>query len=107
MIGNRLRASHVSHDTVGTKRAFHKTGFYDVAAVFGFTIDLRSLVMLRLIPALLLVSLTGMAFGQGHPGGSWSLGGFGSVLYPGMGHAPTATPRSANSGAEEVTRAAF
>ncbi len=48
--------------------------------------------MLRLIPALLLASLTGMAFGQGHPGGSWSLGGFGSVLYPGMGHAPTATP---------------
>jgi hypothetical protein len=45
-----------------------------------------------LIPALLLVSLAGLAFGQGQPGGSWSLGGFGSVLYPGMGHAPTATP---------------
>jgi hypothetical protein len=48
--------------------------------------------MRRLVPALLFVSLTGLAFGQGHPGGSWSLGGFGSVLYPGMGHAPTATP---------------
>jgi len=48
--------------------------------------------MRRLIPALMFVSLAGLAFGQGHPGGSWSLGGFGSVLYPGMGHAPTATP---------------
>ena len=48
--------------------------------------------MRRLIPALLFVSLAGLAFGQGHPGGSWSLGGFGSVVYPGMGHAPTATP---------------
>jgi len=53
--------------------------------------------MRRLVPALLFVSVSlvgtgGLAFGQGHPGGSWSLGGFGSVLYPGMGHAPTATP---------------
>ena len=48
--------------------------------------------MRRLIPALLILSLAGLAFGQGHPGGSWSLGGFGSVVYPGMGHAPTATP---------------
>jgi len=54
--------------------------------------------MRRLVPALLfviisLVTTRGVAFGQGHQGGgSWSLGGFGSVLYPGMGHAPTATP---------------
>ena len=48
--------------------------------------------MRRLIPALLFVGLSGVAFGQGHPGGNWSLGGFGSILYPGMGHAPTATP---------------
>ena len=53
--------------------------------------------MRRLIPALLSVSLSfvsmgGVAFGQGHPGGTWSLGGFGSILYPGTGHAPTATP---------------
>ncbi|MBV9770009.1 MAG: hypothetical protein JOZ32_10590 [Bryobacterales bacterium] len=41
---------------------------------------------------LIFVGLAGAAFGQGHPSGSWSLGGFGSVLYPGMGHAPTATP---------------
>jgi hypothetical protein len=45
-----------------------------------------------LTPALLLISLTGIAFGQGHTGGTWSLGGFGSVLYPGTGHAPGATP---------------
>jgi hypothetical protein len=48
--------------------------------------------MRRLTPVLLFVSLTGIAFGQGHQGGSWSLGGFGSVLHPGMGHSPTATP---------------
>jgi hypothetical protein len=42
--------------------------------------------------AVVFVSLAGLAFGQGHPGGSWSLGGFGSVLHPGMGHSPTATP---------------
>jgi hypothetical protein len=49
--------------------------------------------MRRLIPALLFVSLTGAAFGQGHPNnGVWSLGGFGSILYPATGHAPTATP---------------
>jgi hypothetical protein len=48
--------------------------------------------MRRLIPVFLFVSLTGLAFGQGHSGGSWSLGGFGSVVHPGMGHSPTATP---------------
>jgi hypothetical protein len=42
-------------------------------------------------PALMFAGLTGLAFAQG-PGGVWSLGGFGSVLYPAMGHAPTATP---------------
>ncbi len=45
-----------------------------------------------LIPAVLLLSVTGVVFGQSHQGQSWSLGGFGSVLYPGTGHAPTATP---------------
>jgi hypothetical protein len=54
--------------------------------------------MSRLVPALLLGSLclagiTGLAFGQqGHSSGTWSLGGFGSVLYPGTGHAPGVTP---------------
>jgi len=53
--------------------------------------------MRRLIPALFfasisLVSTGGLAFGQGHSSGTWSLGGFGSILYPGTGHAPTATP---------------
>jgi hypothetical protein len=47
--------------------------------------------MRRLVPALLFVSLTGLAFGQGHPGGSWSLNGLGPVVYPVMGHTPTAT----------------
>ena len=88
----RLRQPRLVNETAGTKGCFLKTGFYNVAAVFGVTIILRSSAMRRLIPALLLVSLAGLAFGQGQPGGSWSLGGFGSVLYPGMGHAPTATP---------------
>jgi hypothetical protein len=48
-------------------------------------------VILALGPVL-FVSLTGLAFGQGHSSGSWSLGGFGNVVYPGMGHAPGATP---------------
>jgi hypothetical protein len=58
-----------------------------------FTEELR---MRCLAPAVLFLSLTGsltsVAFGQSHQGQSWSLGGFGSVLYPGTGHAPTATP---------------
>jgi hypothetical protein len=45
-----------------------------------------------LIPVVLFLSLAGVVFGQSHQGQSWSLGGFGSILYPGMGHAPTATP---------------
>jgi hypothetical protein len=45
-----------------------------------------------LIPAVLSLSLAGVAFGQGHSNQVWSLGGFGSVVYPAMGHAPTATP---------------
>ncbi len=54
--------------------------------------------MRRLIPTLSLATFclagaTGLAFGQqGHSSGTWSLGGFGSILYPGTGHAPTATP---------------
>jgi len=44
-------------------------------------------------PVMLCVSLAGLAFGQqGHSSGVWSLGGFGSVLYPATGHAPGATP---------------
>ena len=48
--------------------------------------------MRSLIPAILSLSLAGVAFGQGHSNQVWSLGGFGSVVYPAMGHAPTATP---------------
>jgi hypothetical protein len=52
--------------------------------------------MRRLVPALIfgvsLLSAAGLAFAQNHSNQSWSLGGFGNVVYPGMGHAPTATP---------------
>jgi hypothetical protein len=44
------------------------------------------------MPAVLFLSIAGVSFGQNHGGGSWSLGGFGSVVHPGMGHSPTATP---------------
>src|ERR1700677_4161058 len=59
--------------------------------ILGSTLEVRSSAMRRLVPALLFVSLTGLAFGQGHPGGSWSLNGLGPVVYPVMGHTPTAT----------------
>jgi len=47
--------------------------------------------MRYLIVGMLFLSLCGatLAQAQGQP---WSLGGFGSILYPGTGHAPTATP---------------
>jgi len=48
--------------------------------------------MRGVVSVLSFLSLAGLAFGQGYRGGSWSLGGFGSVVYPGLGHAPTATP---------------
>lgn len=48
--------------------------------------------MHRLVPVLLFVGLAGFAFGQGSRSGYWSLGGFGSIVYPALGHAPTATP---------------
>lgn len=48
--------------------------------------------MRSLLAVLLCASFAGLAFGQGRANGSWSLGGFGNVVYPGMGHAPTATP---------------
>ena len=51
-----------------------------------------------LIPVVLILGLAGVAFGQGR-NQSWSLGGFGSVVYPGMGHAPTATPPLGQFGA--------
>ncbi len=54
--------------------------------------------MRYLKPALLFISLTGLAFAQG-PGQSWSLGGFGNVVHPGMGHSPTATPPVGQFGA--------
>jgi hypothetical protein len=41
-------------------------------------------------PVLLMFGLCGLAFPQNHSGGVWSLGGFGSIVYPAMGHAPGA-----------------
>jgi len=64
--------------------------------------------MRRLIPALglvlLLASLSGLAFGQGHSNVPWSLGGFGNVVYPAMGHAPTATPPIGQFGSRGFSR---
>jgi hypothetical protein len=60
----------------------------------------EELRMRCLVPAVLLLSFTGLVFsqsnlgqsnqGQSHQGQHWSLGGFGSIA--GTGHAPTATP---------------
>jgi hypothetical protein len=54
--------------------------------------QVEEFAMRCLVASVLFLGLTGVVFGQGHQGQSWSLGGFGSVVYPGMGHAPTATP---------------
>ena len=59
---------------------------------FGVTIDSGGLTVRCLLPALLFISLNGLAFAQNPAGASWSLGGFGNVVHPGMGHSPTATP---------------
>src|SRR5579859_3239572 len=78
------------------------SGFRDRAGglwVYNRSEELR---MRCLIPSVLFLSLTGVVFAQGHQGGqgqSWSLGGFGSVVYPGMGHAPGATPAPGQFGA--------
>ena len=48
--------------------------------------------MRHVVLAVLIVSLAAMAFGQSRPGPYYSLGGFGSVLYPGTGHAPPTPP---------------
>jgi len=46
--------------------------------------------------AILFVSLVGTALGQNRQGPYSSLGGFGSVLYPGTGHAPATPPGGIN-----------
>ncbi len=52
------------------------------------------------IPAVLIFSFAGIVYGQSHGGGgSWSLGGYGSVVHPGLGHSPTATPPIGQFGA--------
>src|SRR5208337_280202 len=60
---------------------------------------IEELRMRCLVPAVLFLSLPGVVFGQSHQGQSWSLGGIGNVVYPGMGHAPTATPPVGQFGA--------
>src|SRR5258708_9803878 len=47
------------------------------------------------VHAILFVSLVGTALGQNHQTYS-SIGGFGSVLYPGTGHAPATPPGGIN-----------
>jgi hypothetical protein len=60
--------------------------------------------MRLLLSLALFASSTVLAFGQGHSNGSWSLGGFGNVVHPGMGHAPTATPPIGQFGSRPFTR---
>ena len=49
--------------------------------------------MRHIVLAVLFLSLVGIAFGQGRHQGTYdSLGGFGSVLYPGTGHPPPHPP---------------
>jgi hypothetical protein len=45
---------------------------------------MRYFVLTVLFPTFL-----GTVFAQGHQGPYWSLGGYGNVVYPGTGHAPT------------------
>jgi hypothetical protein len=52
--------------------------------------------MRHFVAAVLFLGVLGTAFGQGHPGPYWSVGGYGNVLYPGTGHAPGATPPGGN-----------
>jgi hypothetical protein len=50
--------------------------------------------MRYLVGGLLIFGLAGAVFGQ--PGPGQSLGGFGSVLHPGLGHTPQTPPGGAN-----------
>jgi len=42
--------------------------------------------------AVAFLGALGTSFGQSHSGPFWSLGGYGSILYPATGHAPTTPP---------------
>jgi len=42
--------------------------------------------------AVTLIGALGTSFAQTHQGPFWSLGGYGSILYPATGHAPTTPP---------------
>ena len=68
-----------------------KGGIYNIAAAFGVTINPGSFVMRGLATLVLFAGSAAVAFGQGHSNVPWSLGGFGNVVYPAMGHAPGAS----------------
>jgi len=42
--------------------------------------------------AVVALSISGSAIAQRRPGQYWSLGGYGNILFPGTGHAPTTPP---------------
>jgi len=46
--------------------------------------------------AVAFLGAFGVSFGQNHSGPFWSLGGYGSVLYPATGHAPATPPGGIN-----------
>lgn len=46
----------------------------------------------KLVLVAMSLSFPVRVLGQRHPGTSWSLGGYGSVLHPGTGHAPSTPP---------------
>jgi hypothetical protein len=48
--------------------------------------------MRRLLPVVLFLSFAALALAQSHASVPWSLGGFGNVVMPAMGHAPAGTP---------------
>jgi hypothetical protein len=45
--------------------------------------------MRNVVLTVLFLTFLGTVFAQGHQGPYWSLGGYGNVVYPGTGHAPT------------------
>src|SRR5271165_1435539 len=51
----------------------------------------KEVTMRRIGVVLISLAAVGLAFGQQHPA-YWSLGGYGSVLYPGTGHATGVAP---------------
>src|SRR5580704_487077 len=57
---------------------------------------IRGGCMRSLAISAIFFSVVGMSFGQSHQGPFWSLGGYGSILYPATGHAPATPPGGLN-----------